>query len=266
MSRGAGRGRGDGALARLAAWCLPPRWTPPPGLAQLLAIVFPGLDPGRLDFRLGIPHLYRRLRPGAIALPDPLRPGRVRIHLGAVEWRPHRPPGLDLLCHETFHALQILELGPGRGAAHPFVALYAACRAGGCGYWNHPVERAAFARFGRPGGAFRRALAEAGADLPWHRLRPGEEPLDGDELERFRSVLAPFARRESGLDPAASLAACAPGPLRGRPRAARLLWGWPWRVVTAFLWPLEVALLSAGRLAWRVSGRGDAEQGGRKSG
>ena len=184
----------------------------PPALRQLLGTVFPRLALDRVRLRRGIPHLFRRLRPGGITLPHPFVPGRVEIFLRPGRYDPGTSRGLDLLLHESFHALQYQEAGGrwGTGFLHPFFVLYVACLAGaGLWYPAHPLERDAFSWFGGRRSRFRRDVDQAA--IPWEKLAPdATEPLDAAELAQLRTALAPVVVETSRLRPWRRLAASCP--------------------------------------------------------
>lgn len=215
-----------------------------PALRQVVGLVFPTLELARVRWRRGIPLLFRhsRPRPGAITLPHPFVPGRVEIHIQPRRFRPASLRGLDLVLHESFHALQVQECGGrcGLGLAHPFILLYVSLMvAVGLVYPRHPMERDAYAHFGDHRSRLRR-LAERYREehgeelLPWERLEPGAEPFDEAELSELARRLSPLAVTTSDLRPVRRFVATAP------------LWG--------LLAPVWAALwLAFGVMAWLLA-------------
>lgn len=215
-----------------------------PGLRQVVGLVFPTLHLSRVRLRRGIPRIARRLRPrpGAITLPHPFVPGRVEIHFQPHRFQPASLRGLDLVLHESFHALQVQECGGrlGLGLAHPFILLYVSLMvAVGMIYPRHPMERDAYAQFGDRRSRLRalaeRFEAEHGEELlPWDRLEPGAEPFDDAELAEIARRLAPLVVETSDLRPVSRFVATAP------------LWG-----LLAPVW--AVLWLAFGVVAWVVA-------------
>jgi hypothetical protein len=204
---------------RLHRWFFPPEVELPEAARRVLRTVYPTLDLESLRFHVGIPHGFHLFAIQAITLPGRLRPRRARIYFHPDFWDPGSVEGLGLLLHESFHALQLQEGGPGIGLLRPYLVLYLALAAGNrFRYAGHPMEDDAFR-------------------------------LAGDWDSRFESLfqgveVAPeececLATPSSGLGFWKRLAESAPGARR----LPRVLLG-PWAALWLLLWTLIVAVLA----------------------
>jgi hypothetical protein len=192
----------------------PPEVALPEGARQRLAALYPTLDLRRVRFHNGLPWFVGRGIDG-ITLPARLSPRRCRIYIRPRAWRPDTPDGLALLAHEAFHALQMQEAGPGLGQVRPFLILYLACAArNGFFYRGHPMEGDAYAVAGRRHSHFECAVAA------------GEEP-------------APVAA--SGVRFWRKLAASTPGGVLLSP-----LWLLAWTGAAAAMWVARLAVEALG--------------------
>src|SRR5262245_46915267 len=86
-----------GAARRLWHWVFPAEEERPEGLRQVLAFVFPRLDPRAASFHRGFPHLLNAIPNQAITLPASLRPGHTRVYVHPAYWDPGSVHGLGLL-------------------------------------------------------------------------------------------------------------------------------------------------------------------------
>ncbi|HEX2223045.1 MAG TPA: hypothetical protein VHN15_02440, partial [Thermoanaerobaculia bacterium] len=116
-----------------------------------------------------------------MVLPAPLAPRSGRIYLHPRVWDPDTVPGLGLVVHEGFHALQLQEAGPGLGLARPLLILYLACSARiGFRYLGHPLEGDAYEVAGWSRSRFERLLDKVGAG--------------GDRLAAVAPLVVPTSR------------------------------------------------------------------------
>lgn len=130
---------------RVRRWFFPPEVELPEAARRIVRAVYPTLDLGAVRFHLGIPHVFNILAIQGITLPGRVSPRRVRIYIEPRYWRPRTLDGMGLILHETFHALQLQEAGPGLGLLRPFVVLYLAIAAGNrFRYAGHPLEDDAY--------------------------------------------------------------------------------------------------------------------------
>lgn len=130
---------------RLRRWFFPPEVELPEAARRVVRAVYPTLDLGAVRFHLGIPHVFQILAIQGITLPGRVSPRRTRIYIEPRYWQPASVDGLGLILHETFHALQLQEAGPGLGLLRPFVILYLAIAAGNrFRYAGHPLEDDAY--------------------------------------------------------------------------------------------------------------------------
>lgn len=221
----------------------PPRMELPKEVRQLLAAIYPTLDLRRVSFHDGIPlHLDLITASQGMVLPAPLAPRGGRIYLHRRVWDPDTVPGLGLVVHEAFHALQLQEAGPGVGMVRPLIIVYLACLAGrGFRYLGHPLEQDAYDVAGWSRSRFERLLEEReeGTDplaavaslvVPTSRLRFWQR------LARSTPGFRTFggsARILAGSVPVLGpLAALLPGALAG---ALVLLWLVFWTAAVVFL-------------------------------
>lgn len=257
--------RGAEGLQAAAGWVwrrfFPPRMEVPDEVRRLLAAVYPTLDLRRVSFHRGVPFFLDWIT-GAqgMALPAPLAPRGGRIYLHPRVWNPDTVPGLGLVVHEAYHALQLQEAGPGVGLARPLIILYLACSARiGFRYLGHPLEGDAYEVAGWSRSRFERLIDKVGAG--------------GDRLAAVASLVVPtsrlrFWRRLAWSTPgfrllwgaAAGLAGLVPGLghllalLPGALAVAlALLWLVFWTAAAVFLtllrWLVEgMAALTAGLL------------------
>lgn len=190
------------AARRLWRWFFPPVIELPEGLRQLLAFLFPRLDPRTATFHRGFPHLLGLLPNQGITLPGLWPPGRARVYIHPRSWDPGSVSGLGLIVHEAFHQLQVQQAWRGRGLGlfHPFIVLYLACAAANrFRYAGHPLETDAYRVAGRP-----RSLFEC-------HVEPAvvaAEPLD---FAPVQACCHPAVTKDSLLDFWARLAASTPG-------------------------------------------------------
>jgi len=229
---------GRSVAARWRERLFPPRIELPDAARELVRIVLPTLDLERVDFHLGIPAGVPRQSTGGITLPATLSLRRIRIFIHPHSWDPESVQGLGLILHESFHALQIQEAGPGLGLARPFVILYLACSAGtGFRYPLHPLEIDAYRLAGRWSSAFESAFR--------HRIGRVEET-------------ARLAVRSSGLRFWPLLAESFPGwrrapaPLRILLSPAVALWLGLWTSAAVLLELSRALLEGAGGLALAI--------------
>jgi hypothetical protein len=256
------RGQGlQAAAGRVWRRFFPPPMEVPDEVRRLLAGVYPTLDLRRLSFHRGVPFFLDFLTgTQGMVLPAPFAPWRGRIYLHPRVWDPDTVPGLGLVVHEGYHALQLQEAGPGLGLARPLIILYLACSARiGFRYLGHPLERDAYEVAGwsrsrfehlleRPDAPRDRVAAAAPLVVPTSRLRfwrrlawstPGFRLL-------WRTA-AGLARLAPGLG---HLLALLPGALAV---VLALLWLLFWTAAAVFLtllrWLVEgMAALTAGLL------------------
>jgi hypothetical protein len=202
---------------RLWRRLFPPAVELPAAARERLAGIYPSLDLRRITFHRGLPWFVLR-GVGGITLPGLLSPVRCRIYVRAYFWEPETAGGFSLLVHESFHALQMQEAGPGLGLVRPFLILYLACAArNGFLYRGHPMETDAYAVAGLHGSRFERAVA-AGVE---------PEPVASSGLRFWRK-----------------LAASTPG---GRLLAP--FWLLAWTGAAAVLWAARLAVEGLGALA-----------------
>ena len=151
---------------RLRRWFFPPEVELPEHARRVLQAVYPTLDLKGLRFHLGIPHVFNAFAIEGITMPGKLRPRRARIYIEPRYWDPASLDGLGLLLHESYHALQIQEAGPGLGFLRPFMILYLACAAGnGFRYAGHPLEDDAYEVAGDIGSRFESTFRKEGAEI-----------------------------------------------------------------------------------------------------
>lgn len=151
---------------RLRRWFFPPEVELPEHARRVLRTVYPTLDLKWLRFHLGIPHVFNMFAIQGITMPGRLRPRRARIYIEPRYWDPGSLDGLGLLLHESYHALQIQEAGPGLGFLRPFMILYLACAAGnGFRYAGHPLEDDAYEVAGDIGSRFESTFRKGGAEI-----------------------------------------------------------------------------------------------------
>ncbi|HSN85886.1 MAG TPA: hypothetical protein VL025_03965 [Thermoanaerobaculia bacterium] len=246
----------------------PPRMELPEDVRQLLAAIFPTLDLRRVSFHRGIPfHLDLITASQGMVLPAPLAPRGGRIYLHPRVWNPDTVPGLGLVVHEAYHALQLQEAGPGVGLVRPLIVVYLACMAGaGFRYHRHPLERDAYEVAGWSRSRFERLLdeQEEGTDrlaavaslvVPTSRLRFWQRlAWSTPGFRTFGGAARILAGSVPVLGP---LAALLPGALAG---ILVLLWLLFWTVAVTVLALLRglvegVVALTAG-LLWGAGALG----------
>ncbi len=249
-------------------WAFPPRVETPPGLASLLAAVYPRLDLSRVDFRLGMPHVLRLGPYEAITLPEAFGVRRVGIYVRPRSFRTDEVEGLGILVHEAYHALQIQEMlgGWGLGLVRPFPVLYLACAAAnGFGYDGHPIETDAYLHAGRRASRFDRscrACSEAGEEFSTSALfgRADDLVVATSGIEFWRKSgrsagLAPLGRWGAALGrgwnetprrrPMLLLAVVALLPLAVLALVWWALWLSVWTATAAILWGLSILVAGA---------------------
>lgn len=209
---------------RLRRWFFPPQAELPEHVRKVLQAVYPTLDLRSVRFHLGIPHVFNLFAIQGITLPGKLRPRRARIYIEPKYWNPGSVDGLGLLLHETYHALQIQEAGPGLGLLRPFLILYLACAAGNrFRYAGHPMEDDAYRVAGDSESRFESTF----------RNRTAEIVPDACEC---------MATPSSGLSFWRRLAESTPG-WRSAGESLRILMT-PWVVLWLLFWTSAVAILA----------------------
>jgi len=204
---------------RLRRWLFPPEVELPEPARRVLRTVYPTLDVDALRFHLGIPHVFNLFAIQGITLPGRVSPRRTRIYIEPRFWNPGSVDGLGLLLHESFHALQLQEAGPGLGLLRPFLVLYLACAAGNrFRYAGHPLEDDAYLLAGDQESRFESMFHKA------------EVTPDGCEC---------LATPGSGLQFWRRLAESAPGSGH-LPRPLLV----PWAALWLFVWTAIVAVLA----------------------
>lgn len=209
---------------RLRRWFFPPEVELPEHARRVLQAVYPTLDLKGLRFHLGIPHVFNVFAIEGITLPGRLRPRRTRIYIEPRFWDPGSTKGLGLLLHESYHALQIQEAGPGLGFLRPFIVLYLACAAGnGFRYAEHPMEDDAYRVAGDPESSFESTFRNRIEDI-------------------FPEACECMATPSSGLAFWRRLAESTPGWRRaGRVLRIVML---PWVALWLLFWTSAVAILA----------------------
>jgi hypothetical protein len=189
-----------GASTRVWRRFFPKRIEPDGCVLDLLGLVYPTVDWGRVRFHDGWPHLIGLSPNAAITLPDTYTPHRVRVYLKPGRWNPCSRSGLGLIVHEGFHVLQIRDVlgGLGLGFARPFIVQYLASWAAiGFRYDGHPMEDAAYAVAGRSTSIFEGCCGPTRRPCDCSSLPP---TVDETGLRNLGTDRAQVVQRSSGID------------------------------------------------------------------
>lgn len=178
-------------------WFFPTELYLPDCVQQLLELVYPDVDWGKVTFHDGWPHFLGIRDKEGLTLPHSFIPGRIRVYFKEGAWDPCSCGGLGLIVHEGFHVLQIQNVldGYGLGIANPTTVLYLACWANnGFSYDGHPAENAAYKVAGKPTSIFNSCCASLKGSLPCD-CRCDPPTLDQTALDNFEAICPKVVQR-----------------------------------------------------------------------